>query len=56
VWRELEETRAGKGRSKILVTIHNDITDEEQWDDYLEWMLEFGEQFHEVFYDRIQRL
>nr|WP_231736985.1 DUF4268 domain-containing protein [Halobacterium sp. CBA1126] len=56
VWTEPEETRAGKQRSKILVTRRGDFTDEDQWDDYLEWMLEHGEQFHDVFYDRIQRL
>jgi hypothetical protein len=56
VWNEPEETRAGKERSKILVTRQGDITDEEQWNEYLEWMLEHGEQFHDVFYDRIQRL
>lgn len=56
VWNEPEETRAGKERSKILVTRQGNITDEEQWEDYLNWMLGYGEQFHEVFYDRIQRL
>lgn len=56
VWNEPEETRAGKERSKILVTKHADITDEDRWDEYLDWMLENGEQFHEVFYERIQRL
>lgn len=56
VWNEPEETRAGKERSKLMFTKQAEITDEERWDDYLEWMLERGELFHEVFYDRIQRL
>lgn len=56
VWDEPEETRAGKERSKILVTKSGDVTDEEMWDDYLDWMIKYGERFHEVFYDRLQRL
>lgn len=56
VWNEPEETRAGKERSKILLTRQGDITDKDQWNEYLTWMLECGEQFHDVFYDRIQRL
>lgn len=55
-WNEPEETRAGKKRSKILITKRGDVTDEERWDEYLQWMVERGELFHEVFSDRIQRL
>ena len=55
-WREPEETRAGKKRSRISVSKPADVTDQDQWDEYLEWMIEHGEQFHNVFYDRIQRL
>lgn len=56
IWDEPEETRAGKERSKILVTKSGDVTDQDQWDDYLDWMVKYGEQFHRVFYDRLQRL
>lgn len=55
-WQEPEKTRAGKERSRIAVTKPATVTDQDQWDDYLDWMIEHGEQFHEVFYDRIQRL
>lgn len=55
-WHEPEETRAGKERSRIVVTKSADVTDQDQWDEYLDWMIEHGEQFHDVFYDRIQRL
>lgn len=55
-WNEPEETRSGKKRSKILITKSGDVTDEQRWDEYLRWMLEQGERFHEVFYDRIQRI
>jgi hypothetical protein len=55
-WEDPEETRAGKERSKITVTKHANVTDAEQWDEYLNWMLENGEQFHEVFYDRLQQV
>lgn len=55
-WEDPEETRAGKERSKITVTKQANVTNEEQWAEYLEWMLENGEKFHEVFYDRLQQL
>lgn len=55
-WEEPAETRSGKERSKIMVTKQADVTDQNQWNQYLDWMLENGEQFHEVFYDRLQRL
>lgn len=55
-WQEPEETRTGKERSRIILTKDADVTDEERWDGYLEWMLENGEQFHDVFYDRLQQL
>ena len=55
-WHEPEETRAGKERSRIVVTKSADVTDQDQWDEYLDWMIEHGEKFHDVFYDRIQRL
>lgn len=56
VWNDPEETRAGKDRSKLMFTKQAAISDEERWDEYLEWMIECGELFHEVFYERIQRL
>ncbi|ELY84333.1 DUF4268 domain-containing protein [Natrinema altunense] len=55
-WNEPEETRSGKKRSRIVVTKSADVTDQDQWDEYLDWMVEHGEKFHEVFYDRIQQL
>jgi hypothetical protein len=55
VWEEPEETRAGKARSKITVTKHADVQEEAHWDEYTEWMLETGEKFHDVFYDRLQQ-
>jgi hypothetical protein len=56
IWEEPEETRAGKDRSKITVTKNVDVQDESHWDDYTEWMLNTGERFHDVFYDRLKRL
>ncbi|PSQ20273.1 DUF4268 domain-containing protein [Halobacteriales archaeon QS_9_67_17] len=52
-WHEPEKTRSGKERSRISVIKQTDVTDESRWDDYLEWMVETGEQFHEVFYERL---
>lgn len=56
VWNEPEETRAGKERSKLMFTKQAEIMNQERWDEYLDWMIECGELFHMVFYDRIQRL
>jgi hypothetical protein len=56
IWNEPEETRSGKERSKIMITKFADVTDQERWDDCLEWMMQNGEMFHEVFYERVQRL
>ena len=55
-WEEPEETRSGKERSKIMVTRQANVTDQSQWDEYLEWLIKNGERFHDVFYDRLQRL
>jgi hypothetical protein len=53
-WEEPEETRSGKERSKIMVTRQANVTDQSQWDEYLEWLIKNGERFHDVFYDRLQ--
>jgi len=55
-WEEPEEMRSGKERSKIMVTRPATVTDQSQWDEYLEWLIKNGERFHDVFYDRLQRL
>jgi len=46
---ELRETRAGNMRSELGVKRSANIEDRESWDEYFDWMLEVGEQFHEVF-------
>ncbi|GAB7121245.1 DUF4268 domain-containing protein [Natrinema sp. JCM 9743] len=56
VWDEPEETRSGKKRSRIWIAKQGDISDEGQWDEYLDWMVENGEQFYDVFYDRLQQV
>ncbi|GAB7020855.1 DUF4268 domain-containing protein [Halostagnicola bangensis] len=56
IWREPRETQSGNMRSNISVIHNADIESTEQWDQYFDWMMEQGEQFHEVFYDRIQQL
>lgn len=55
-WHEPEETRAGKERSRVVVTKSADVTNQDQWDEYIDWMIEHGERFHDVFYGRIQKL
>jgi hypothetical protein len=56
MWHEPEETRSGKERSRINVAKSVDVTEQDQWDEYHDWIIEHGEKFHDVFYDRIQRL
>ncbi|PGF14203.1 hypothetical protein CP556_24620 [Natrinema sp. CBA1119] len=56
VWDEPKETRFGKKRSRIWIAKHGDVSDEEQWGTYLDWMIENCEQFNDVFYDRLQQL
>jgi hypothetical protein len=55
-WEDPWETRGGNMRSIIGIQRPMTLEDEEGWDEYLEWMLEYGERFQEVFRDRIQGL
>ena len=55
-WKELRETRGENMRSNIGVTREADIEDRDRWDEYFEWMFEIGEQFHEVFPERLRKL
>ncbi len=56
VWDEPRETRSGKMRSNISVVRTADIEATDEWETYFDWMLEYGERFHQVFHDRIQVL
>lgn len=55
-WKEPEETRADKERSRIMFRQNADIEDTGRWNEYQEWFIECGELFHEHFYNRVQRL
>ncbi|MFC4357986.1 DUF4268 domain-containing protein [Halobium salinum] len=55
LWRPPEEAqRDNSNRSKITLRRSGNLSDQNRWDEYFDWMLENGERFHEVFYDRIQ--
>lgn len=56
IWRPPEEAQGESNRSKITLNREGVLTERENWDEYHEWMITRGEKFHEVFYDRIQRL
>lgn len=56
VWREPEETRADKERSRIFFRKDAEIENTDRWPEYQDWFIECGELLHEHFYDRIQRL
>jgi hypothetical protein len=55
LWRPPEEAQRGN-RGKITLRRSGRLEKTDNWDEYHDWMLEMGENFHEVFYDRIQRL
>lgn len=54
IWSPPEEARGDSNRAKITVRRPGKLRDKDSWDNYHEWMIERGERFHEVFYDRIQ--
>ncbi|WP_160135344.1 DUF4268 domain-containing protein [Halococcus salsus] len=54
-WEEPRETHGGNMRSNIRVVRGADLENREQWEEYLDWLLEYGERFHEVFRHRIQQ-
>lgn len=56
IWSPPEEAQGDSNRSKISLRRSGRLTDVEAWDDYHEWMIDRGERFHDIFYDRIQRL
>lgn len=56
VWSDPEETRSGRERSEIMLTRRANIREKEEWDELIQWMIENGERFHDVFYDRLQQL
>jgi hypothetical protein len=56
LWSPPEDAQRDSNRSKITLRRAGDLDERENWDEYLEWMMDRGERFHEVFYDRIQRL
>ena len=56
LWIEPAETRTRKERSKIKIERGANLSQEESWDEYHDWLIEHGELFYEAFYDRIQDL
>jgi len=56
VWDEPRETRSGKMRSNISLVRDADIEAVKNWDEYINWMIANGEQYLDVFYDRVQSL
>jgi hypothetical protein len=56
IWRPPEEAQGESDRSKITLRREGHLTEKDNWDQYHQWMLEQGEQFHEVLANRIQRL
>jgi hypothetical protein len=55
-WGELRETRTGKMRSEVGVKREAIIENRDRWDEYFDWMLEYGARFHEVFPKRLREM
>ena len=55
-WHEPWETSAGKMRSQIICTRKMNLRDRDQWDKYLDWLVEHGERFQVVFAPRVKQL
>ena len=55
-WVEPTETRTGNMRSEIRLRTDGTLADRENWNEHIEWFLEYGERFHEVFAHRLRDL
>lgn len=56
IWSPPEEAQGNSNRAKITLRRSGRLTERDSWEEYYTWMVERGERFHEVFYDRIQQL
>lgn len=56
LWIEPSETQGGKMRSQIQLRADGSLEDRTDWEKHIDWFLEYGERFHEVFSERVQRL
>ncbi|MDZ5810363.1 DUF4268 domain-containing protein [Halorubrum sp. AD140] len=56
IWSPPEEAQRDSNRAKITLRRPGTLSRQEEWDEYHEWMIDRGERFHDVFYDRIQQL
>jgi hypothetical protein len=56
LWEEPRETRTGRMRSNVTATRPGELSESDRWDAYQTWFMQMGEQFHEVFKDRISAL
>lgn len=55
-WVEPKETRTGNMRSELRLRTEGTLDDRENWEKHIEWFLEYGERFHEVFPHRLRNL
>ncbi|WP_436909042.1 DUF4268 domain-containing protein [Halosimplex marinum] len=56
IWQSPEDARENSNRAKITLRRPGDLAAKDDWPEYHDWMLDRGERFHEVFYDRLQNL
>ena len=55
-WVKPKETRTGNMRSEIRLRTDGTLADKENWEDHIEWFLEYGERFHDVFSPQLRNL
>jgi hypothetical protein len=55
-WKDPEETGAERERSRIYFCTDADLGRTDRWEEYQDWFINRGQEFHEHFYHRIQNL
>lgn len=56
IWSSPEEAQRNSNRAKITLRRSGRLEDKGSWEAYHEWMINRGERFHEVFYNRLQQM
>lgn len=56
IWSPPEEAQRDSKRAKITIRRPGQLSDRDEWGEYHTWMIERGERFHDIFYDRLQAL
>jgi hypothetical protein len=55
IWRPPENAQGDSNRSKITLRRSGKLSNRDDWEEYSDWVIDRGERFHDVFYDRVQQ-